>query len=832
MYRLKKLLLLVLFVTIWMSMTCTVLETKNTFVENFDTVDRTWIGKEFWSIPLEDWQVRGGRVECVGKRKNMRVNVLTSVLEEGDGNVAVSVRMGLVERGKSAIAGVQLGNWDEEDQDVRSLCYHGQGINAGITSDGKLILGNTIAVLPEKFNLDDLTLNVASSFAEGGFDISVTATDANGLSVSSSISDVEHVRGLIALFQTHAEAGEPEDLSHFWFDDLSMSGSKLASRPEQAFGPILWSMYTLSRGEVNMTAQLPPIGSEDTQTVQLQLNQNGWRTVAEAPIDPDAFTAVFKLEEWDATQDVDYRLVYNDKNDGKSYYSGTIRRDPVDKPLVLGGMTCQFGSGFPYTPLVDNLTTSNPDMLYFSGDQIYESNGGYGIYRFPADLAITNYLGKWYMFGWAFGDLMRDRPTVCTPDDHDVFQGNLWGEGGVNNPMERWQRLRDSSGGYVQPAKMVNVVHKTQCSHLPDPYDPEPMAQDISVWYTDLVYGRVSFAIISDRIFKSGPQTVAWWPGRADHIKEPLPNPKAVDIPGLTLLGNRQKEFLEYWIRDWRGATMKVVLSQTILMNAATHHGGNKMVLRADLDSGGWPQSPRDEAIDLMRKAFAFNIAGDQHIPSLVQYGIDDFRDSGWAFCTPAIFVGYERRFLPEQVGLEIKNPPEHGLPNTGEFYDGFDNPNYVYAIGNPVNEPRRSPRYAQGQDKASGYGVITFDHVDRTIHCEAWRFVADVKNSQPDDQFPGWPHTISQFDNYSREAVAYLPELQFSGIENPVVQVTNETTGEMEYIVRAKGNVFTPKVFSLDSFSIKMGDPETDTWKTLEGLKPTEEPGRLDIQF
>lgn len=68
-------------------------------------------------------------------------------------------------------------------------------------------------------------------------------------------------------------------------------------------------------------------------------------------------------------------------------------------------------------------------------------------------------------FGWAFGDLMRDRPTVCTPDDHDVYQVNLWGEGGKKIPFADWQRYSVTDGGYVQPAEMVNVVHKTQCSH-------------------------------------------------------------------------------------------------------------------------------------------------------------------------------------------------------------------------------------------------------------------------------------------------------------------------------------------------------------------------------
>ena len=75
-------------------------------------------------------------------------------------------------------------------------------------------------------------------------------------------------------------------------------------------------------------------------------------------------------------------------------FDGTIRRDPVDRPLRVAAMTGQNHVGYPYSPVVENLKKLNPDLLYFSGDQIYESNGGYGIIRRPADRSILNYLGK------------------------------------------------------------------------------------------------------------------------------------------------------------------------------------------------------------------------------------------------------------------------------------------------------------------------------------------------------------------------------------------------------------------------------------------------------
>jgi hypothetical protein len=381
---------------------------------------------------------------------------------------------------------------------------------------------------------------------------------------------------------------------------------------------------------------------------------------------------------------------------------------------------------------------------------------------------------------------------------------------------------------------MVNAVHRTQCSHLPDPYDPTPVEQDISVFYTDLVYGRLSFAIVSDRMFKSHPRHVASWEGRADHVKRSLRNPESLNKVGLKFLGDRQLTFLEEWIENWAGADMKVLLSQTPFVNIATHHGSGKEVVSADLDSGGWPQAGRDRALRIMRKGFAFHIVGDQHIPTLSQYGIESFRDAGWVFCTPAIYVGYQRRFQPERLGWKIENPPAHGLPNTGYYRDGLGNLQYVFAVGNPVDEPRSTPRYARGQDTASGYGIVRFNKQEQLIQVEAYRFLGDVENPSPEDQFPGWPYTIHQMENDGRKAVAFLPKLHIEGVQDPVVMVTNEATGELEYVLRIKGTEFSPPVFGRGGFTMKIGVPETGLWKTVEGVEPLEKKDSksLEIEF
>jgi len=488
---------------------------------------------------------------------------------------------------------------------------------------------------------------------------------------------------------------------------------------------------------------------------------------------------------------------------------GVIAAEPLDRPLVMGGLTCQYHYGFPYRPLVKNLDKLDPDILYFSGDQIYEGNGGYGIVRFPADTATLSYLGKWYMFGWAFGDLMRDRPTITIPDDHDVFQGNLWGNGGNNIDFDTFRQFSGTSGGYVEPFEMVQAVHTTQCSHLPDCYDNTLMKQGISPYHTELVYGRISFAIVGDRMYKSGPKQVASWEGRKDHIQDPEFDLAKIDPPGLKMLGDQQINFLKNWALDWKGSDMKCLLSQTIFSNIATHHGGNKMILYADLDSGGWPITPRNKVVEILRSCFAFQIAGDQHLPSMTQYGIDEYRDGNWAFCTPAIAVGYQRRFYPASIGLSISDPPDHNLPNTGKYLDPFGHPSYVYAVGNPEDDTRAANRYERAQKCSSGFGIIRFDQQKRTITAEAYHFLADLNDEEnPANQFPGWPVTINQLDNYGRKKYGELEAIELNS-EEEIIQLFSPKTGDLIYSLRPRENTFTPWVFNKDQYTVKIVNTE-----------------------
>ncbi|WP_084299270.1 alkaline phosphatase D family protein [Dyadobacter tibetensis] len=784
--------------------------------------DRTWIGPDFWAVPMEDWQLRQGRLEFTGTKKSARLHILSQVLGADKGNFNMKATLGLLsdDKGKGSV-GFAIGIQDETDpQSVKAACYYGQGLSAGVTLEGKIFIGTQEATLPANFDFKHFTLNLNTLSEAGNTLMTLTAMDRHKLKAELTSTDQGLTSGLVALENNIRS----KDQSTFWWSDVEVGGDKVETVPQNKFGPILWSMYTLSDGLLKLSAQMAPVGSADSQEVILELFKRGqWVSVGTENMNSLSYVATFRLPFVEQI-DIPYRLRYKFEKQEYSY-SGTIRKQPDTQKLIFGGLTCQNWLGYPYRPLVENLERSNPDMLFFSGDQIYEENGGYSIKRQPEDKAILSYLGKWFMFGWAFGNIMRDRPTVCTPDDHDVFQGNLWGEGGAHISFAEWEKVRDAHGGFVQTTAMVNVVNQTQCAHLPDPIQKDSLPSGITTWFTALTYGRVSFAIVSDRLFKSGPEQIRKGEGRIDHIREPLPI-GTLESDELEYLGSQQIAFLSDWVTQWKDADMKVLLSQTLFASVGTHHGPSKEYLTGDLDSGGWPKKQKDAVLRLIRKANVFHINGDQHVPFLVQYSIDEPRDGGWTYCTPAISTGYPRWGQPDSVNMPYTQRPAHNLPNTGCYRDVFGNDNFVYAVGNPEDDFRgEKNRYKAAQKKASGYGLITFDTQARTIKMEALRFLADLAKESEENTYPGWPHTISQFDNDGRRALGYLPQLELKHA-NQVVQIIDEANGEVVSAIRILGKMYRPPIYAYGSYRVLIGEGET--LRTISGLKLTTDPKEI----
>ena len=477
------------------------------------THDRVWLGEDYWANPIEDWRVVDGRIECLRAAENRNVALLTHVVAGRAAEFEISVRLGKLS-GKAGNAGFRIGIHDDLD-DYRSAALRGTGLNVGVTARGAVYIDSkssgpsaagSSATLPKAVRL---TLRGKPQGPK--LDLTLVAADADTGATLNTVSqtvNTDQVAGLVALAQ-NSRRGQPKvqkknqqkkdnvgNTARFWFADWKLSGPSVEAHPDRAWGPILWAMHSVSRHTgtpvMKLTAQMAPIGEGESQTVLLstQLDSGKWDHRGQATIDPLSRTATFRLEGWDMSADVPYVLSYMaaDTSGKKALhtYKGTVRREPdMNTPLVVAGFTGNTDTGFPNREIARNVEIQDPHILFFSGDQIYEFVGGYGIIRQPDKPAVLNYLRKWYLFGWAFGDLMRNRPTLCLADDHDVYQGNIWGQGGIDAHGMR----NHAKGGYAQSAAFVNAVQRTQTSHHPDPFDSAPVAQDISVYYGPMLYG-------------------------------------------------------------------------------------------------------------------------------------------------------------------------------------------------------------------------------------------------------------------------------------------------------------------------------------------------------
>lgn len=579
---------------------------------------------------------------------------------------------------------------------------------------------------------------------------------------------------------------------------LSTANAQMLTIPEVSRDKVIcFALYTAHNNIMKMTAQLYPLEEEEDRIVRLEIKQDGrWKQIAQKQVIEKGWTATFRVENWDSTKDIEYRVAHGKE----AYYTGIIRKDPVAKDTIVvaaftgNSINPNHGGDIPKIDIVENLKKLKPDFLFFSGDQVYDHNRHYA---------------AWLKFGRDFGDIIRNTPTVTIPDDHDVGHANLWGAGGK---LSHTRAGHD--GGYAAPLEYVKEVERAQTSHLPDPYDPTPIERGISVYYTSLTIGGINFAIIEDRKFKSGPDGLVPQLGpRPDHVTTPDYDPKILDVPGAKLLGERQLKFLREWAADWHDCDMKAVLSQTVFCGGAHMHGKYAYRLLVDLDCNGWPQTGRNKALDEMRKAFAIHICGDQHLGTFIHHGIDEWNDAVYSVCVPSIANLYLRWWVP----LEPGQNREPGAPEyLGEFLDGLGNKINMLAVANPSPERNHDPLTT----RAAGFGIVKFTKKTREITIECWPRNVDITSPNA-EQYPGWPRTIKQEDNYGRKAVAYLPTIEVRGMRNPVVQVIDESNDKIVYTLRINGTSYRPKVFKKGKYTVKVGELGTDKMKTLKGIRP-----------
>ena len=204
---------------------------------------------------------------------------------------------------------------------------------------------------------------------------------------------------------------------------------------------IAFGIYTLSNKILKLSAQLFPLYPEESRNIKLEINKNGkWKNIQTKKINDIGWNTTFVITNWDDSKNIKYRL----KHGKNAEFIGLIRKNPTDKKnIVLAAFSCNSnkdrGDRKNY---VNNINHIDPDILFFAGDQSYDHK---------------EHTAAWLKFGMQFREIFRERPCITIPDDHDIGQGNLWGENGkvASSPA-------GNDGGYYYHKESVKMVERAQ----------------------------------------------------------------------------------------------------------------------------------------------------------------------------------------------------------------------------------------------------------------------------------------------------------------------------------------------------------------------------------
>ena len=168
--------------------------------------------------------------------------------------------------------------------------------------------------------------------------------------------------------------------------------------------------------------------------------------------------------------------------------------------------------------------------------------------------------------------------------------------------------------------------------------------------------------------------------------------------------------------------------------------------------------------------------------------------------------VGGGQKMKKAGAGEKIDGP----LPWTGDYFDGLGNKITMLAYANPKHATK-AELVKHRDSRADGYGLIRFNKSNNMITFECWPRFSDVSKGDS-EQFPGWPISFKMEENDGRKPVAHLPKLKFD-VDNPVVQVIDESNGQILYTRRIQGHEFSAPIYSKGSFTIKAGTDKANLW-------------------
>jgi len=637
---------------------------------------------------------------------------------------------------------------------------NGQLLIADFGSQESWWKGEELAAAPIAQALPDGDVKLDVAFRVTGAQAQLTATLSDGEQVLARTNTQvasQRVAGNVALASDFMN--EPAAGKRHGFSGLTVAGPMWSHDPGRAFGPLAGALYSLSHPRpdaaplLRVSVQSLPLGPTFERGRPVQKSGYALARLAVRPLGSDqpfeplghpvtitgpSYHALFQFDDWPAQKNHEVRVSLETREGLTDELRLEVKAEPdSNQPVRVAGVSCMGLNGrrisgapepidgleligrwtpaniwFPFAGVVQRLREAEPDYVFYTGDQIYEGKP-YPPPQPDQDL-VLDFHYRFALWHWAFGEVNRRTNTVLQTDDHDVYQGNFWGDGG-RVLTEGWL----FHGGYLRPAEDVNLVVRTMCSHNPPPWPAPDPPSGIRNYFTIFRYAGNDFAVLEDRKFKAAG------------------SPDTRQAPDDQLLGPHQLQMLDE-LASWPGQRPRVVVSQTIYASIQTDVKTGEM--RPERDANGWPVAGRNRALQAFHKANAVLLTGDQHLGTLSKLPVPGRAGAVYQFCTPAVGTIYWRWFAPDGQ----QHP-------RGRYTDAHGNPFEMLAVANPMpvammpvmgnNFPEQVPPdhdavHNRG-NQGDGVGTVRLDPRRRSVTFECWPW-----DGSP-EQYRGWPHTV-----------------------------------------------------------------------------------------
>lgn len=748
-------------------------DSSKTFNFNWNNKpNQPWLAYSFWCNSYLDWKIEDKRVVAFPFRKHRRTAHLSAYqIKNKIGFLKASVNIGFSRHKNTGYLGLLIGAGDSKFNEKTNLLVHNNFPNSkthlvSISKTGELSLVDyrTDSILYKQkidTHLFNDTIGVKLTIKYKSFNdstlIHMEVSNINNIIFKDSTILKTNAIPLGSIALTYSCK---KSFNAFgWFDDLEINGNVFGK--SETTGPIISSFHTVTKDSIFITFQLQPfkVVKEDRFNLFLKSKKTVLK-YTNYKYDSLAHQIRFRVPNIKNNRNITYEIEYIGNQTINAFkLKGNIKTIPPKKELTVMALNCN-GFAFmhegnfnydalwyPYEQIKEGFKTFNPDLIVFLGDQFYESRPNMPINKTP--YCYLDYLYKWNLFCIQFRDLMASKPTIILTDDHDVYQGNLWGANGSKAKTKDEKKLnqryrknydtwQQDNGGYFMPTDFVNMAIGSQTSHLPQPFSSEKSL--LKNYYTSFTYGNFDFAILEDKKFKSPPIKINQPIFNGIPLNDNLTT-KQLNNDSLTLLGEKQLSFLSQFLsRESKG--IKVVLTQSAYASLTTINQeshpikdmpatiSGKHKLNRDMDTNGWPKNGRDKALNIVGSKPTLFLAGDQHMGSVVE--LFDSSNNGTTFFTiPSISNTWPRTWLPND---SINSSP------LGMHYDGFGNKMNVLAVANPTNEVHPPQKINK---KSPGFGIIVLNNERKTAILHAYPLFFN-ENGSTNKEYKGWPIRIS----------------------------------------------------------------------------------------